>query len=202
MQHLKSFGISLGVQQTTVIRRMRTSGTRKNAFLVLGIPPNSSLETAQKQFLKLAMKYHPDVAVHHDNENKKKQNAEAFIRIRTAFEQIRKQHTLQKSLPPIDEVLTEELFLHWFYDQTAVRLTSIQRRELDQLYWRHRHLRERGPTWDLARRLVELQDVFLKNRERIYRESSKKGDTNNASSVDIKSSKSKGLNLRRRRRRK
>lgn len=81
-------------------------------------------------------------------------------------------------------------------------LTSTQRRELDQLYWRHRHLRERGPTWDLARRLVELQDVFLKNRERIYRESSKKGDTNIASSVDIKSSKSTGLNLRRRRRRK
>ena len=92
-----------------------------------------------------------------------------------------KEHSIISAISESDQAAFEQLFFE--YHQPLIRFAfGITRSK------------------ELSRDTV--QDVFLKNRERIYRESSKKGDTNNASSVDIKSSKSTGLNLRRRRRRK
>ncbi|CAJ1950652.1 unnamed protein product [Cylindrotheca closterium] len=106
-------------------------------------------------------------------------SSDKFVAIRAAFEQIRKEHDRRQfhNKPPRDhdddddgDLLehTEEDFLDWFRDLTGVRLTSDQRREMVHLYWkqhkrnggRHSH----GHSWDLARRLVSLQDVFLRNR--------------------------------------
>ena len=108
MHSLRLFTVPLMVKPTLMIRRLTTTRSRNNnPFIVLGIPQDSSVQVAQKKFLKLAMKYHPDVSSpHNENRSKAKKNAQIFIRIRKAFEHIRKEQGRLQSLPPIQEVLT------------------------------------------------------------------------------------------------
>jgi curved DNA-binding protein CbpA len=150
-----------------------TRNLSDNPFRVLGIPPNSSMETAQSAFIKLAIQHHPDT---NEGDEKSVQN---FVRIRQAFERIR-DHSKNRAKdgtgsrkddgddsgykhPPGS--WTEDDFLQWFFEQTGMRLTSDQRQELVHL---HRSRipggRYDGPSWELARRLAFEQDAFLHQR--------------------------------------
>jgi curved DNA-binding protein CbpA len=186
-----------GVWAPSAKRRMATISAN-NPFRVLGLPPNASFPTVRKKFLKLAMKHHPDTKS--SIESNAKSDVEIFVLVRSAFEQIRKEHNRQQLKPMDDEydvenVFTEEDFLDWFHQMSGVRLTSEQRREMVHLYWKQ-HQRNggresHGHSWDLARRLVSLQDAFLRNREK-PRTSRAEDDSNN-------NSKKEEINLRRKR---
>ena len=171
-----------------------------NPFHVLGVSPSSSFRTVQKAFVKLAMEHHPDTAA----SGKKQDAAINFVRIRQAFERIRDGgRSYQNGDDCSDEhgsetpSWTEDDFLKWFNDQTGLRLTSQQRRELVHLYRsRVPGGRYDGPSWDLARRLVAYQDAFLKKSQQRGRSSTSHGfNANNKTRPPKKS------NLRRKRRR-
>ena len=161
-----------------------------NPFHILGIPKNSSVQTAQKAFIKLALQHHPDtsdaaVSEHTD-----------FIRIRQAFERIRDGHKNSNrtrnnnkgdSINDIDRTTwTEEDFLDWFYEQTGFRVSPSQRRELIQL---HRSRvpggQYNGSMWELARRLTQEQDAFLLKQQQQQQE---QGGTCSSSSFSTSSS--------------
>mmetsp|Transcript_4355 Transcript_4355/g.10206 ORF Transcript_4355/g.10206 Transcript_4355/m.10206 type:complete len:235 (+) Transcript_4355:181-885(+) len=167
-------------------RPFATSRIINNPFRVLGLPPNASFETVKKTFIKLAMQYHPDTATasssSSSSDETSDESSEKFLAIRAAFEQIRHEHDRRQLKPSRynggaeddddngELEHTEEDFLDWFHDLTGVRLTSDQRREMVHIYWKqHKRNGDRdshGHSWDLARRLVSLQDVFLRNRRK------------------------------------
>jgi curved DNA-binding protein CbpA len=153
-----------------------------NPFRVLGIPPNSSLETAQKAFVKLAIQHHPDTNNKNNHEGDDDDaSVQHFVRIRQAFERIRdgaksdddydyknsnnnnSDDEQQQQHPAAS--WTEQDFLQWFFEQTGLRFTLDQRRELVNL---HRSRvsggRYDGPSWEIARRLVTEQDAFFRRR--------------------------------------
>ena len=132
----------------------------KDPYRVLGVSRDSPYIVIKKKFLELALKFHPDTS--------DKETSEKFIHIRNAFESIRKKatyHEKGQSDPNHDADLawTEDQFLAWFHEQTGVKLSSAQRRELVRLH------RSRvpggyygGQMWDLARRVVQEQDAFFR----------------------------------------
>jgi hypothetical protein len=127
-----------------------------NPFHILGVPPSSSYQTVHKAFLKLALEYHPDTSF--------KDTSELFVRIRKAFENIRDGtpfSEMGQSEP--DLPWTEQDFLNWFCQNTGIKMTSVQRRELVHLH------RSRipgafygGQMYDLAQRVVHEQDAFFR----------------------------------------
>lgn len=127
-----------------------------NPFHVLGVPPSSSYQAVQKAFLKLALEYHPDTS------SKDKDTSEHFVRIRKAFENIRDGTPYSdKGQSEPDLPWTEQDFLNWFCQNTGIKMTSVQRRELVHLH------RSRipgayygGQMYDLAHRVVYEQDAF------------------------------------------
>lgn len=145
-------------------RHTITTNKSNNPFHILGVPPSSSFPTVRKAFVKLALQHHPDTT------GAEEKASEHFIRIRQAFERIRDGKPMQQQEEEefFHETAfwTEDDFLQWFYEQTAVRLTSDQRRELVSLD------RSRipgafygGQHWDLARRLASEQDAFLRYKQ-------------------------------------
>eukprot|EP00980_Cylindrotheca_fusiformis_P003766 scaffold834_cov123-Cylindrotheca_fusiformis.AAC.13 len=206
-------------QLTISNQRRMTSNTTKNPYRILGLPPNASYPTIQKKFLQLAMEHHPDTRSSSLSSSSKSNCNSEFVQIRSAFEQLRKEHIRQQMRPTKDyndnddddgnsaEVLTEEDFLDWFHQLTGVRLTSEQRREMILLYW-NQHQRNgdgqqgsHGHSWDLARRLVYFQDVFLRNMERSNgsaRGTAEKDPRGRSdSSTTSRASASRSVNLRR-----
>jgi DnaJ domain len=146
-----------------------SSGRGTDPYLILGVPPSSSIQTVQKAFHKLAFKYHPDVSG-------KTAVSEEFIRIRNAYERIRgcngnetRMHEDKSNAnhhDPSSYSFTEADFLDHFHRQTGVRLTSDQRQEMVHLYRSRVHGGYYGGhSWDLARRLVAEQDAFLRNMQ-------------------------------------
>lgn len=201
------------LQSAPCCRRGMTTIKSKNPYRVLGLPPNVSFPTIQKKFLQLAMKHHPDMKSSLDGTNKS--DTETFVQIRSAFEQLRKEHHWQQNDPrdvdkdeKKEDLLTEADFLEWFHQLTGVRLTSGQRREMVDLYWKQHQQsggrQSQGHSWDLARRLVFLQDVFLRNRENVRTTSATRNDDANEdrtqTSEDARARSSNGkTNLRRKR---
>jgi curved DNA-binding protein CbpA len=194
-----------GVWAPSAKRRMATTSA-KNPFRVLGLPPNVSFPTVQKKFLKLAMKHHPDTKS--SIESNAKSDTETFVLIRSAFEQLRKEHNRQQLEPRDDkydaeDVFTEEDFLDWFHQLTGVRLTSEQRREMVHLYWKEYQpnggRQSHDHSWDLARRLVSLQDVFFRNREKPRTTRVQDDSNNNSEKEETTIRSSNSINLRRKR---
>lgn len=183
-------------QQQQQQLRISTTAQRDNPFRILGIPPNSSLKTAQKAFLRLALQHHPDTNTDNDKSDGDKAEAqENFVRIRQAFELIRDgsrpYKTNQEQNDDEHNVAswTEEDFLHWFYEQTGMRLSSDQRRELVNLYrGRIPGGRYDGPHWELARRLVAEQDAFLRHQ---YQQQQRRGHSFSSSSSSSSNSSRK-----------
>lgn len=155
------------------------STRNKNPYRILGVPHTASFRTVQKAFVKLAFQHHPDTS---KNENDVISNSNGtiskdFIRIREAFERIRDAKQSGKSLKTLDEAeegpttpksqsWTDIDFLNYFHRQTGVRLNSDQREELVNLYRnRVKGGSYGGPSWDLARRLVAEQEMFLRNMQ-------------------------------------
>lgn len=201
-------------------------GKGTNPFHILGISPNSSFQTVQKAFARLALRYHPDTGTSTTTGNQSKDAAnggdpsvsvaDRFVLIRQAYERIRdgsyeydndhRRGSSRRTAAPgpihrnvySDQVgFSEQDFLQYFYQQTGLKFTSAQRRELLDLH------RSRipcgqydGPSWDIARRLAAEQEVFLQ-RKGMHRgdrsESAARGDANN-SPIDAAN------NLRRKRR--
>ncbi|KAG7358156.1 DnaJ domain containing protein [Nitzschia inconspicua] len=88
----------------------------------------------------------------------------------------RNPHTTTKQQRPYD--FSERAFLKYFFYQTGLNLSSVQRRELVSLHYKYHHQnnsnnnnnnttgtipggRYGGPSWEIARRLVAEQEVFL-----------------------------------------
>ncbi|OEU12848.1 hypothetical protein FRACYDRAFT_244121 [Fragilariopsis cylindrus CCMP1102] len=84
-----------------------TTTTIKNPFRVLGLPSFTSFSIVQKKFLKLAIKHHPDTKAVDNNDTGNTVTGtgtgtmdssapisvnDDFVRIRTAYEQIRNEH--------------------------------------------------------------------------------------------------------------
>ena len=80
------------------VQFLSTTTTRKNPFRVLGLPSFTSFSIVQKKFLKLAMKHHPDTKADNNNDTGTGTGSapnsvnDDFVRIRTAYEQIRNEH--------------------------------------------------------------------------------------------------------------
>jgi DnaJ-class molecular chaperone len=191
----------------------------KNPFKILGVSPTSSFETIQKRFTELSLKYHPDTASHSrqaqaaettTQQSHKKKNVDAshFIRIRQAFEYIRKTRfnaTTQKkganssnnhfssSFEQQQQYhhhrFSERNFLNYFYEQTGVRLTSSQRREMIELYRNRTPGYYGGHSWDIARRLSFEQDSYLARMQEYQQHDDLHSDLN-----DDASSSSSGNN--------
>jgi hypothetical protein len=127
-----------------------------NPFHILGVPPSSSYQAVQKAFLKLALEYHPDTS--------SKDTSEHFVLIRKAFEKIRDGTPYSdKGHSEPDLPWTEQDFLNWFCQNTGIKMTPVQRRELVHLH------RSRipgayygGQMYDLAHRVVQEQDAFFR----------------------------------------
>lgn len=148
-------------------------------------------------------------------------SAEQFVYIRQAYELIRdgsyvyqaddqertSSHRAAQPAGPLHRNVqndqggyTEKDFLQYFYQQTGLKLTSAQRRELLHL---HRSRipggRYDGQSWDIARRVAAEQEVFLQRR-RMHRDDPIEStgvsrDDNSHSDDDA------DINLRRKRRR-
>ncbi|KAG7341281.1 DnaJ domain containing protein [Nitzschia inconspicua] len=84
----------------------------------------------------------------------------------------RNPRTSTKPQRPFD--FSERAFLKYFFYQTGLNLSSVQRRELVSLHYKYHHHhnsnnttetipggRYGGPSWEIARRLVAEQEVFL-----------------------------------------
>ena len=163
---------------------MLMSRVPKNPFKVLGVSPSSSFETVQKRFNELALKYHPDSASSSSSgagNSAASADASTFIRIRQAFEYIRKtrfdaaRNSNNDSLSASPNRsrqhhhhhhhkhhhFSERDFLNYFYEQTGVRLTPSQRREMIELYRTKTPGYYGGHSWDIARRLSFEQDSYL-----------------------------------------
>jgi curved DNA-binding protein CbpA len=131
-----------------------------NPFHILGVPPSSSYQVVQKAFHKLALEYHPDTS--------SKDTSEHFVRIRKAFENIRDGTPYSdKAQSDSDLPFTEQDFLNYFWQNTGIKMTSVQRRELVHLY------RSRipgayygGQMYDLAHRVVHEQDAFFRLKKK------------------------------------
>ncbi len=144
-------------------------GKGKCPWSILGVPRSASKETIQKAFAKLAMQFHPDTA---SNARDASLSTEYFIRVRNAYEQIRDGTSTRDggsftrhgnpSSTRQDGMFSEEAFLEYFFQQTGLRISSSQRRELLHLYrTRIPGGKYIGPTWDIARRLAVEQNIFL-----------------------------------------
>jgi DnaJ-class molecular chaperone len=139
------------------------------------------METVQKAFTKLALQYHPDLKGKTAAESSI--STEHFIRIRQAYEKIKKgdfqedqsitgRHGKQRYGRPHhhrhhheNRDFSERAFLQYFFEQTGLRFTSAQRREMILLHrTRIPGGRYDGPSWDIARRLAAEQEVFLEGR--------------------------------------
>jgi curved DNA-binding protein CbpA len=97
---------------------------------------------------------------------------------------------------------TEQDFLHYFYQQTGLKLTSAQRRELLHIHQsRVPGGRYDGPSWDIARRLAAEQEVFLQ-RKSMHRGNHSEGSTTTTGGWTIFDSDNNNTdkNLRRKRR--
>lgn len=153
----------------------------KNPFKVLGVSPSSSFETIQKKFTELALRFHPDVHRHQQEGKAVDASAETFVRIRQAFEHIRKtRNGPQQSTGPTNTPsnsplkqqsahnnyrFSEQDFLNYFAEQTGLRLSSAQRREMIHLYRNRPQGYYAGHSWDLARRLSFEQDSYLRRMQ-------------------------------------
>ncbi len=199
-------------------------GKGKNPFQVLGISTNASLETVKKAFTRLALRHHPDTAASRStngNHSLDSRNlgdssisaAEQFVYIRQAYERIRdgsyqKSSSRRAGAEPASPFhrnvrneqggFSEQEFLEYFYQQTGLKLTSAQRREL--LHLHHNRIpggRYDGPSWDIARRVAAEQEVFLQRRSMHSGDPSVRTDSRDS----IRSDDDSGINLRRKRRR-
>ena len=148
----------------------------KSPWSILGVPRSASLETVRKAFTKLALLHHPDVK---DN-TKTAASTEQFISIRQAYETIKrgdykdndsmtmrgsKQKYAQHHHQHENRDFSERAFLQYFFDQTGLRFTPAQRREMVFLHrTRIPNGRYDGPSWEIARRLAAEQEVFLQGR--------------------------------------
>jgi hypothetical protein len=72
----------------------------------------------------------------------------------------KRQHQQQQQRP---SDFSERAFLEYFFQQTGLRMSPSQRRELVYLHYTRipGGGRYDGPSWDIARRLAAEQDVFL-----------------------------------------
>ena len=144
-----------------------------------------------------------DVENQMKNKSKTREENEHFIQIRQAYEQLRLDHKIHEKIygkqddhnnetedtdtdtdtGQDDRIssYSEPHFLHWFYEQTGLLFTSEQRREMITLY-RNRVGNYDGPAWDITRRLVEYQEMYL---TRMYQQQQQQqGNTRNSDRDD------------------
>ena len=165
---------------------------RINPYHVLGISPSASYKEVKQKFLELALVSHPDATSNKDT-------SEQFVKYREAHDMIKRNSGTDATEQSETIYWTEEDFLQWFNEQTGLKLTSEQRREMVNLYRsRIPGGRYDGPSWDLARRLVAYQDAFLKQRQQQHQT---RHNHTNKTSFSSKTIASPTKNLRRKRRR-
>jgi hypothetical protein len=188
---IKTTPFETGCWEHSKITARRNTGGSNNPFDVLGIPKSSSFDTVKRRFIELALQHHPDTS------ESGKANADYFVRIRQSFELIRKGNgggDDEDSSPPFEQ-WTESDFLQWFHQQTGIKLSSSQRRALAEI---HRSRipggKYDGPSWELARRLVDEQDAFFRQMQKGGPPPNKESSNSKSESVDTSS-------LRRKRRR-
>ena len=156
-------------------------------FEILGLARDCTYDQVKKEFLRLAMRTHPDMVVTSATD---KQTAEIrFVEIRAAFERIKPTENGQarviddfdrfhKKSGDNSNVATDEAddFDSWFYSETGSQ-------PLTQIYLDHKAKREvrdflkanptpggidRGGMWHLARMVSEYSNDNS-NREHVYR---------------------------------
>ena len=149
----------------------------KSPWSILGVPRSASLETVQKAFTKLALLYHPDTKGK-TSTGEDSVSTEQFISIRQAYETIKRGDYKEKDSrgggkpryarhyqTHENRDFSERAFLDYFADQTGLRFTPAQRREMVFLHrTRIPNGRYDGPSWEIARRLAAEQEVFLQGR--------------------------------------
>jgi hypothetical protein len=90
-------------------------------FQILGLPKQTEYRVVKKQFLKLALKHHPDTAVTNKGDKKAMAKAiELFMNVRKAFEQIIE---LEDGIAGIrtnsEKSMDGKEFNNWFYRETG-----------------------------------------------------------------------------------
>jgi molecular chaperone GrpE (heat shock protein) len=79
--------------------------------------------------LQLALRHHPDTSADQSS------NPDTFVKIREAFEQIKKDFAKQGDGKGITSSwLTEEEFDAWFHEETGQKMDAATRREVMHVY--------------------------------------------------------------------
>jgi hypothetical protein len=128
---------------------------KSNPFAVLGLPHNSSADTVKRKFLQLALQHHPDTSTD------KKDSLDTFVKIREAFEKIRKEFadTCGNGKETASLWMTEEDFDCWFYEETGQKMDASARREVMHVYKSGLTRTEYGAVWEIAF-ILEEQGFF------------------------------------------
>jgi hypothetical protein len=121
----------------------------------LGLPRNSSQDTVKRRFLQLALRHHPDT------NSDKDRSPDRFVKIREAFEGIRKHLAGERFEGETMSWFTEEEFDAWFYEETGQRMDSAMRREVMNVYRSGLTRTEYGAVWEIAF-ILEEEGFFAK----------------------------------------
>jgi len=129
--------------------RLATIPSKKNPFVILGIPRNSDPTTIRNAFLRLAIQFHPDTSKDEDTK-------EQFAEIKAAYERI-KSNQVETVKGDERPWLTEEFFQVWFAEHTGLRLDGATRRAVMIAYSEggpcengHTRTRYLPPEWKIA----------------------------------------------------
>jgi hypothetical protein len=181
-------------------RRQRTSPnsglriSKSNPFAVLGIPQDSCAETVKRKFLQLALRHHPDTST------EKNSTSDTFVKIREAFEQIKRDFASRIDADSSSSSwLTEEEFDAWFYEETGQKMDAATRRDVMHVYKNGLTRTEYGPVWEIAF-ILEEEGFFTHKEKTLPRhQADQKGSNNDNSNGDGKEGRTQERASRRKR---
>ena len=135
----------------------------------------------KRKFLQLALRHHPDTSTDGD----KNSTSDTFVKIREAFEQIKKDFASRNDdSSSSSSWFTEDEFDAWFYEETGQKMDAATRRDVMHVYKNGLTRTEYGPVWEIA--FILEEEGFFTHKEKTlpHHQANQKGSNNNDNSED------------------